>query len=221
MDSGYFKRQIELWGEDKQRLLEEKSILIVGAGGLGSSLGFALGGSGIGHITIVDFDKVSKHNIHRQIAFDLASQGEFKVDVLAKKIVARYDGVKVNTINSSFKEAIDSLGSFDLILDATDNFQTRGEIDRYAKSKNTPWIYCSVEEFMAQICFFEKSSFSSFATKNHTPKGIAAPIVMLAASLEANLALRFLAGEKIQKDRFHYIYFDKNGSLELKKFNFQ
>lgn len=221
MDSGYFKRQIELWGEERQSALAQKSILIVGAGGLGCSLGFALGGSGIGSITIIDFDRVSKHNIHRQIAFDLDSEGEYKVDVLAKKIEARYDGVKVKSIKKSFKEAEGELSSFDLILDATDNFETRSEIDAFAKKKSTPWVYCSVEEFMTQICFFGKKSFSAFATKKHTPKGIAAPIVMLAASVEANLALRYLAGLEIEKDKFHYIYFDKNGSLELKKFSFE
>lgn len=221
MDSGYFKRQIELWGEDRQKALAKKSILIVGAGGLGSSLGFALGGSGIGHITIIDFDRVSKHNIHRQIAFDLESVGEYKVDVLAKKMKARYEGVEVECIKKSFIEAKESLGVFDLILDATDNFEARSEIDSFAKTRKTPWIYCSVEEFMTQICFFDKKSFSAFATKKHTPKGIAAPIVMLAASVEANLAIRYLAGLEIEKDLFHYIYFDKNGSIELKKFSFE
>lgn len=221
MDSGYFKRQIELWGEDRQKALAKKSILIVGAGGLGSSLGFALGGSGIGHITIIDFDRVSKHNIHRQIAFDLESVGEYKVDVLAKKMEARYEGVEVECIKKSFIEAKESLGVFDLILDATDNFEARSEIDSFAKTRKTPWIYCSVEEFMTQICFFDKKSFSAFATKKHTPKGIAAPIVMLAASVEANLAIRYLAGLEIEKDLFHYIYFDKNGSIELKKFSFE
>ena len=55
----YFHRQVQLWGEDVQRLLQQKRIAIIGSGGLGSSLGFALGATGIGEIHIVDFDEVS------------------------------------------------------------------------------------------------------------------------------------------------------------------
>ena len=62
----YFNRQVMLWGEEIQKDLRRKRILIVGAGGLGSSLVVALGASGIGHIDLVDFDTVATHNIHRQ-----------------------------------------------------------------------------------------------------------------------------------------------------------
>ena len=65
----YFHRQVQLWGEETQTLLQSKKIAIIGAGGLGSSLAFALGSSGIGEIHMIDFDEVSLHNIHRQIAF--------------------------------------------------------------------------------------------------------------------------------------------------------
>ncbi|NOR57435.1 MAG: thiamine biosynthesis protein ThiF, partial [Sulfurimonas sp.] len=65
----YFHRQVQLWGEDTQNLLQTKKIAVIGSGGLGSSLAFALGASGIGEIHMVDFDEVSLHNIHRQIAF--------------------------------------------------------------------------------------------------------------------------------------------------------
>ena len=72
----YFHRQIQLWGEQTQRALADKRILIIGAGGLGSSLSYALGASGIGRISVVDFDTVALHNIHRQILFTLADEGK-------------------------------------------------------------------------------------------------------------------------------------------------
>ena len=68
----YFHRQIQLWGEQTQRALADKRILIIGAGGLGSSLAYALGASGIGQISVVYFDTVALHNINRQILFTLA-----------------------------------------------------------------------------------------------------------------------------------------------------
>jgi len=67
----YFNRQIQLWGEATQKSLQHKKIAIIGAGGLGCTLAMALGASGIGEIHMVDFDTVSNHNIHRQIAFTL------------------------------------------------------------------------------------------------------------------------------------------------------
>lgn len=220
MDRHFFKRQIELWGEEKQRSLEKKTILIVGCGGLGSNLALTLGASGIGKIILVDFDKVEAHNIHRQIAFSLEDIGRNKAEVLKQKILARYQEVEVAVFTEPFEQITDSLSAekLDLILDATDNFQTRTAIDTFSKKHYTPWIYTSVEEFMAQICFFKHASFKSFASKNHTPKGIAAPIVSLAASIEANIAIRYLAGLEVPFDLLHYLYIDPQGSLEIKKF---
>jgi molybdopterin/thiamine biosynthesis adenylyltransferase len=80
----YFHRQVQLWGEETQKNLQDKSIVIIGSGGLGSSLAFALGASGIGTIHIVDFDEVSVHNIHRQIAFKVGDEGKNKAKIAAK-----------------------------------------------------------------------------------------------------------------------------------------
>ena len=108
--------------------------------------------------------------------------------------------------------------NYDLIIDATDNLEVRKEIDIYAKILQTPWIYGSVEEFNGQVCLFDKSAFNVFAISDHKPKGITAPIVMHIASLQANLALRYLAGLKVAKDKLYYIYFDDNGELITQKF---
>jgi len=215
----YFLRQIELWGNDTQKSLLNKSILIVGCGGLGSSLAIALGSSGIGKITLVDFDKVSIHNIHRQIAFDLKDVGKFKAEILKNKILNRFNEVEVETVIDDFKNFAKNQKKFDLILDATDNLQIRKEIDLYAKKINSPWIYASVEEFHGQVCFFENANFADmFQISNHTPAGIAAPIVMFIASFSANLAIRYLTNYPISKDKLYYIYFDNEGEFIIKNF---
>ncbi|MGD9719101.1 MAG: ThiF family adenylyltransferase, partial [Sulfurimonadaceae bacterium] len=107
-----------------------------------------------------------------------------------------------------------------LIIDATDNLPTRGAINRHAKAKHTPWVYGSVEAFHGQVCFFEESSFEdAFKITNKTPAGIAAPIVMHIASLQANLALRYLAGLSVKKDFLYYLFFNDEGELVTQKFN--
>lgn len=215
----YFHRQVQLWGEETQRGLQDKSIVIIGSGGLGSSLAFALGASGIGTIHMVDFDEVSVHNIHRQIAFKVGDEGKLKCEVAARIIEERCPYVKAHAHNCDFDGFAAKKIDVDLIIDATDNLPSRAAINRYAKEKSLPWVYGSVEAFNGQVCFFEAASFEDvFKITNKTPAGIAAPIVMHIASLQANLALRYLAGLHVKKDYLYYLFFNEEGELITQKF---
>jgi adenylyltransferase/sulfurtransferase len=214
----YFNRQIQLWGEATQKGLKDKKIVIVGAGGLGSTLAMALGTSGIGEIHLVDFDIVSGHNIHRQIAFTLQDEGKNKAKTVAALIESKNPFVKTQAYDVRFDAFAELDNQYDLILDATDNLATRAQIDRYAKQSNTPWIYASVEEFNGQVCFFDEANFEVFNISDHKPGGITAPIVMHIGSLQANLALRYLAGLSVLKDKLYYLYFNDEGELVTQKF---
>ncbi len=215
----YFHRQLQLWGEDVQNRLKDKKIVIIGSGGLGCSLGISLGSCGIGEMHLVDFDHIETHNIHRQIAFKVEDEGLYKAEVLAKLLHERSPFVKAVPHVCHFEEFTKKGVKVDLIIDATDNLITRAEIDKYAREVNTPWLYGSVEAFNGQVCFFEKSNFESFKVIKRQPAGIAAPIIMHIASLQANLTLRYLAGLSVKKDRLYYLYFDNDGELITKKFD--
>lgn len=215
----YFHRQVKLWGEDVQQALQEKRIAIIGSGGLGSSLAFALGATGIGEIHLVDFDEVSVHNIHRQIAFKTGDEGKNKAVVNAGIVEARCPYVKAVPHECDFATFAKKGIEVDLIIDATDNLPTRGQINEYAKIQKTPWVYGSVEAFHGQVCFFEAASFNDvFKITLKEPAGIAAPIVMHIASLQANLALRYLAGQPVKKDFLYYLFFNEEGELVTQKF---
>ena len=215
----YFNRQIQLWGEKTQQQLQTKKIAIIGCGGLGCSLGIALGASGIGQIDLVDFDEVGVHNIHRQIGFKVGDEGRAKCEVLKELMVSRCPYVKVNTFNMDFESFSNENNSYDLIIDATDNLLVRAKIDEFSKEKQIPWIYGSVEAFHGQVCFFECASFESvFNVSDHKPDGITCPIVMNIASLQANLALRYLAGLSVKKDFLYYCFFNDEGIFETQKF---
>lgn len=219
----FFNRQIQLFGENIQRNLSTKKLLIIGSGGLGSSFAFALGSAGIGEIFVVDFDKVTQSNIHRQILFDFADIGEFKAEIFKRKIEAKSETTKVFpqilTAEQFFKTQTAKTENFDLIIDATDNFTARLQIDEFAKRRKIPWIFTSVSEFYAQICFVENAEISSFLKQNQNakPGGIAAPIVMFAASFSANLALKFLTTNEICKDKLYFLNF-ANANFEISKF---
>ena len=214
----YFNRQIQLWGEATQKSLQKKKIAIIGSGGLGSTLAMALGTSGIGEIHLVDFDTVSNHNIHRQIAFTLEDEGLNKAKIIAKLLERKNPFVKAVAFDMPFDDFKEMGNSYDLILDATDNLPVRSEIDRYAKATGRPWVYASVEEFNGQVCFFEEANFQVFNISDHKPGGIAAPIVMHIGSLQANFALRYLAGLPVVKDKLYYLYFNNEGELVTQKF---
>ena len=214
----YFNRQIQLWGEATQKSLQHKKIAIIGSGGLGCTLAMALGASGIGEIHMVDFDTVSNHNIHRQIAFTLEDEGKSKSKVTAALMKSKNPFLKAVAFDMNFDEFRAMGNTYDLILDATDNLPVRGEIDKYAKENKIPWIYGSVEEFNGQVCFFDEANFQVFNISDHKPGGIAAPIVMHIGSLQANLALRYLAGLSVVKDKLYYLYFNEEGELITQKF---
>jgi len=216
--SEYFNRQIQLWGSNIQQSLEKKKIAIIGSGGLGCTLAMALGTSGIGEIHMVDFDTVSLHNIHRQIVFTLEDEGKNKAKVACQLMESKNPFVKTVAFDMPFEDFKEMGNSYDLILDATDNLPVRGEIDKYAKVTGIPWIYASVEEFNGQVCFFDKANFQVFNISDHKPGGIAAPMVMHIGSLQANLALRYLAGLSTVKDKLYYLYFDDEGELITQKF---
>jgi len=216
--SEYFNRQIQLWGKETQESLQNKKIAIIGSGGLGCTLALALGTSGIGHIDMVDFDTVSGHNIHRQVAFTLADEGKNKAQSVVDLIHAKNPFLKAKAFDMRFETFKVLGGVYDLILDATDNLAVRGEIDSHAKASHTPWIYASVEEFNGQVCFFDEADFQVFNISDHKPAGITAPIVMHIGSLQANLALRYLAGLTVLKDKLYYLYFNEMGELMTQKF---
>ena len=216
----YFNRQIKLWGQETQDSLQGKKVAIIGSGGLGCTLAIALGASGIGEFAFIDFDTVGVHNIHRQIGFKVGDDGKYKAEVLKELVESRCPFTKVTAYTEGFDEFAARGLEFDLIIDATDNLPTRASINEYCMKNNQAWIYGSVEEFHGQVCFFEKASYEAvFQINDRKPNGIACPIVMHIGSLQANLALRYLAGLSVKKDILYYLSFDSEGVLNTKKFN--
>jgi molybdopterin/thiamine biosynthesis adenylyltransferase len=205
-----FRRQIQLL-KDKQKLLEDKRVLIIGAGGLGNSLATFISCIGLKKITIIDFDKIEIHNIHRQIQFKKNDIGKSKAFVLGEKV--RRCDTEIEVIEKRFGSDIDF--NVDLIFDATDNFETREEIDKFAKKKNIPWVYASVDEYYGQVGFFKKTDFSVFATKKLSSKGQIPPMISLIASIEAMVGIRYLINE-LNDEVLYYI--DFKDDLKIKKF---
>jgi len=211
-----FRRQIELIGKENQEKLSKKSVLIVGAGGLGNIIASTISCVGLKKIYIVDFDKIEIHNIHRQFQFSKNDVGKYKAEVLAKRLSRCQElDYYINKFDDEFVKIIKNK-KIDLIFDATDNFDVRMKIDKFAKTLNIPWIYASVDEFRGQVGVFKKTSFEIFATKNLLSKGQIPPMVNLIGSISSMLGLKTLTKE--EEEIFYYVDFEKD--LEIKKFRF-
>ncbi len=131
-------------------------MLVVGAGGLGCPALQYLAAAGVGTITIVDSDHVSLHNLHRQVLFTSNDIGQLKADVAAKRL--RQMNPEIEVISCSFrltnKNALDLIGTSDLVLDATDNFATRYLINDACVLLNKPLVYGAIAEFEGQVAVF-------------------------------------------------------------------
>jgi adenylyltransferase/sulfurtransferase len=209
-----FRRQLEIIGEN-QKNLEEKRVLIVGAGGLGNSVATSISCIGLKEIYIIDFDNIEIHNIHRQFNFSKDDVGEFKSEVLANKL-DRCD-TKFYSFSESFHEFLKREIEVDLIIDCTDNFEVREEINEYAKKNSLVWLYGSVEGWSGQVCLFENGDFSIFnKPKEHKVKGVMPSMVSLVGSIQANIATKYLSNMEVSKDELYFITF--KDTIDVKKF---
>src|SRR5246127_2250245 len=114
-------------GGPGQQALKEASVLVVGAGGLGAPALMYLAAAGVGQLGVVDDDEVSRSNLQRQIIHTTPDIGRRKVDTAAERIYALNPHVRFAAHATWLKadNALDLIGGYDLVLDGSDNFETR------------------------------------------------------------------------------------------------
>ena len=139
--------------EEGQIKLLNSSVLVVGAGGLGNSALLSLATLGIGHIGIVDFDNISLSNLPRQYLYDYKDIGKSKA-LTAKKILRKKNpdlDIKVYPYKLDEKNARRIIKKYDIVLDCTDNFETKFLINDVCLKTRTPFVIAGVEDYKGQI----------------------------------------------------------------------
>lgn len=153
-----YQRQLILkgFGEKAQDALLASRVLIIGAGGLGCPLVQYLVAAGVGHIGIADHDKVSLSNLHRQILFGTEDIGQYKVDVVKRKMQQLNPEVEIHVWREkwSHQHCVDHFPSYDLIVDATDNFASRYMINDAAVLMNKTVVFGAVSQYEGQVAVF-------------------------------------------------------------------
>ena len=160
-----YSRQIVLKnvGTFGQKKIINSKVLIIGAGGLGCPVADLLARSGVGKIGIMDYDKVSLSNIHRQTLYTAKDVNKFKVDVVKKRLNLINKYIKINTYNrkASEKNLINIINKYDIIVDGSDNFKTKFLLNKYALKLKKILIVGAISKFDGHIFTFDFNSKKS------------------------------------------------------------
>ena len=196
--------QIEIEGQQK---IMDSTMLIIGMGGLGSPTALYLAASGVGHIIIADFDQVELSNLQRQIIHGTSDIGDDKVNSAKAKMLEINPNIKVTIANEIVHT--DNLASLikdvDIVLDGTDNFESRFEINKACVEFQKPLVSAAVIRLEGQISVFkgyEKDQpcyqclYSEEGNENEScvQNGVLAPVAGLVGTIQALQAIKVLLG---------------------------
>jgi len=139
-----------------QRRLKRSSVLLVGAGGLSSPAALYLAGAGVGRIGIVDFDVVDESNLQRQILHDTSWVGRPKIESAAARLHALNPHVRVATHPAALTRdnALELLAGYDVVVDGTDNFETRYLTNDACFFLKKPNVHGAIFRFEGQASVF-------------------------------------------------------------------
>jgi len=199
-----YSRQIMLpqIGSEGQESLLNSTMLLIGMGGLGSPSAMYLAATGVGHLIIADFDQVELSNLQRQIVHHTDDIGKDKVDSAKEKMVAINPNIKVTTIKDLNENNLNSwINKVDVVLDGTDNFDTRFKVNKACVEEKTPLVSAAVIRFEGQLSVFkgyEKHQpcyqclypVEGNNDENCVENGILAPVAGVIGSLQALQAIK-------------------------------
>ncbi|MDB5932256.1 MAG: UBA/THIF-type binding protein [Polaromonas sp.] len=196
---------IDIEGQEK---LLAAHVLVIGAGGLGSPVALYLGSAGVGHITLVDHDRVDATNLQRQIAHTTARIGQFKVNSVLQAVAALNHDVTVTPVTERADDALlDRLvPEADLVLDCTDNFSTRHAINRACVKHGKPLVSGAAIRFDGQVTVYDSRRpdspcYACIFPESELPEqskcatmGVFAPLVGIIGTVQAAEALKLICG---------------------------
>ena len=193
--------------EGQERLLSAR-VLMIGAGGLGSSAGLFLGSAGVGHLTVVDHDVVDATNLQRQIAHNLARVGQPKAESMRAAIAAINPDVVVHTVTQRADDALlaELVAQADVVLDCTDNFTTRHAINHACFAQGKPLVSGAAIRMDGQLSVYDPRDATSPCYACVFPQtagleetrcatmGVFAPLVGIVGTMQAAEALKIASG---------------------------
>jgi sulfur-carrier protein adenylyltransferase/sulfurtransferase len=195
-------------GEEGQLKLLDSSVLLIGAGGLGSPASLYLAAAGVGRLGIVDDDRVDASNLQRQIAHSTHTLGEWKADSAKATIEALNPDVEVTTFRERLtSENVDRIlaDGWDVIVDGADNFPTRYLVNDASIWHDIPVVHGSIYRFEGQVTVFKPHEGPCYRCLFPIPPppelapscaegGVLGVLPGIVGSLQANEALKLALG---------------------------
>jgi len=193
--------------EGQERLLGSRA-LVIGAGGLGSPAALYLAAAGVGHLTLVDGDRVDLTNLQRQILHTPATLGRPKVES-GREMLGRFNaGVEVDAVDQRVEgEALAALVALaDVVLDCSDNFPTRHAVNSACVRQAKPLVSGAAIRFDGQVSVFDlrdqgSPCYACLFPENAEPQeercavmGVFAPVTGIIGTVQAAEALKLLSG---------------------------
>jgi molybdopterin-synthase adenylyltransferase len=200
-DNDRYARQLLLIGSENQDRLKGSNVLIAGTGGLGSPVAYYLTAAGVGRLTLVDYDRVSLSNLNRQILHWTSDLGKEKTRSAKEKLKALNPKVQITIWNKRItRENLPFMAQdADIIIDATDNYETRFILNEYSVKTGKPFIHGAVNGFSGQMLVVipDKTACLSCLFTKSPPGGIAPVIGVtpgIIGSMQASEAIKLLTG---------------------------
>jgi adenylyltransferase/sulfurtransferase len=214
-----YSRQIilEQIGESGQTLLGEKRVLVVGCGALGSVISDHLARAGVGYLRIIDRDIVDIENLQRQILYNEKDVGRPKAQAAAEKLKIVNSEIEIEGLVKDLtpKSAEGILEGVDIVLDGTDNLQTRYLINDVCVKNGIPWIYGgAVSTYGMSLNIVPKTTACLTCAFPFMPRvgslptcdtvGVINTVPSIIASIETTEALKIILGKDYSKDLIVY-----------------
>ena len=208
--SDRYSRQIRLphIGESGQQALAQASILVIGMGGLGSPVALYLAAAGVGKMRIADFDHVDESNLQRQIIHSQKDIGELKASSAANSLKAINPEIEIETLDYVLdkEDFIEQAKDMDLIIDCTDNFPTRFELNEVSLQLKIPLVSGAAIRWEGQVTAFDPRRPESpcyqclYPNQNMESatcemEGVVAPLVGVIGTMQAMEAVNILIGD--------------------------
>ncbi|WP_316789033.1 HesA/MoeB/ThiF family protein [Pedobacter frigoris] len=204
-----YDRQIRLTevGIEGQLKLQQSSVLVIGAGGLGCPALLYIVGAGIGHIGIIDDDVVDETNLHRQVLYHMADIGKSKAIAAAEKLqlLNPYVNFKAYPHRLTAENATELLRQYDIIVDGSDNFATRYLVNDTCVVLNRVLVFGSIFQFEGQVSVFNYQNGPDYRSlypeppasedvPNCAESGVIGPLPGIVGSIMANEVIKIVCG---------------------------
>jgi sulfur-carrier protein adenylyltransferase/sulfurtransferase len=146
-----------------QKVLNQSTVTVIGAGGLGSPVLFYLAAAGIGRLRVVDGDVIDRSNLQRQILHRDQDVGSSKADSAKRALLELNPSIVIETHDEYFsaENAQRLIQGSDVVVDATDNFPARYLISDTCQRLQIPWVYAAIHRFEGQLSVFDNRSQST------------------------------------------------------------